>query len=239
MKCAMVSPVGSTSAARCVELGRRVAIRLEHERRVFLASTRMADHLSSGQPIHPWYLRRHRIETVHRIRLTARTDALSLARLIDENYDAAREWARYVCEELSHDRMFVADLKRLGVSERDIGQTPPFQSTRRLLAWIDASIKSDGALAAIAYSLVVEWNSDRTSPSVLRAVSSQFGAHVAVGLRVHVQTDVREDHYVLMLRLAAALCRTEARAVRLIAMISDVSGLLREYFDELALSSSH
>ena len=135
---------------------------MEEESEKFFKAVPQSGHLTEESgPLDENYYIRHRIETVKRIRLTAKTDALALARMIDENYEAARDWSTYTAEELSHDRLYLADLRKHGYTDGQVIATEPFGATSAMLRYLETSIERVGSIAAVAYSVFVEWNSDR------------------------------------------------------------------------------
>ena len=99
---------------------------LVREGQRFLATVPYASHLTDPTAdLNEAYYLRHRVETIKRIRLTSKVDALALACLVDQDYDAARRWSQYVAEELGHDRLFLRDLMHHGY-------TPGKASSNRL-----------------------------------------------------------------------------------------------------------
>src|SRR5206468_10667470 len=113
-----------------------------------------ATHLiDEKQELDQEYYVRHRIETVKRIRLTSKTDAFALARMVDEDYEAARWWSRYIAQELNHDLLYMKDLKQHGYTKRMIAVIEPFPSTIAMVDYIFEQILYIGALVAVAYSL--------------------------------------------------------------------------------------
>jgi hypothetical protein len=206
---------------------------IEAEVRLFLDRTPAASHLTDpAQPLDLTYYLRHRVETVKRIWLTSRTDALALAAMVDEDYDAARLWAPYVSEELGHDLLFLRDLRAHGVSLDDVRSTPLFPSTTAMVAQLEREIEALGSLPAVAYSLFVEWNSERYSARVTEKAERQFGADRERGSRSHLGIDEAEGHYVTMVRIAAALLRTTPFS-QLERLTRDIAGHFRGYFGEL------
>src|SRR5262245_2088157 len=117
---------------------------MEEEAVRFLAEVPFASHLTDSEPLDIAYYVRHRIETIKRIRFTARTYALALAAMVDEDYEAARPWAAYVAEELGHDTMFLEDLASHGVTAATVDATPPFAATRELIGYLDDNIRRYG-----------------------------------------------------------------------------------------------
>ena len=216
------------------ELADRVQAILVEEGRRYLAEVPRASHLTDEAPLDVGYYVRHRIETIWRIWLTARTDALALASMLDEDYDSAREWSRYIAEELDHDTMFLADLTRHGVTVEDVRSTRPFPATRAMLAEMETEIARVGSIPAVAYSLFVEWNADRFSGrAVEKARAALSDAHVA-GARRHADFDRDESHLPMILRICRRLIDARAdRAKELERSVRSIAAHFRAYFTEL------
>jgi len=215
------------------ELARDLDELMEAEAAVFVAHVPYASHLTDGQSLNVAYYVRHRIETIKRIRLTAQTDAVALARMIDEDYDAARLWGRYICEELDHDKMFLADLEKHGVTAAVVDATQPFAATDDMIRYIARRTDEVGSIAAVAYSIFVEWNSARYSaPAVMKAAAAFSREHVA-GSSSHLAIDLDEDHYDVMVDIAHRLLKGGAPEQILMPLIRDIAALFRRYFEEL------
>jgi hypothetical protein len=215
-------------------LGIRLDEIMEEEAARFLATVPFAAHLTDdSEPLCEAYYIRHRIETVARIRLTSRTDALALARMVEQDYEAARVWSRYICEELDHDRIFLEDLARHGWSAEAVLATAPLPATVRLLQFLDDRLVEVGPLSAVAYSIFVEWNSERYSPRAVGRAAARFSpAHVA-GAASHTGIDAAEDHYESMVDVAERLLRPLGDHRVLEDLIRRIAALFREYFTEL------
>lgn len=192
-----------------------------------------AGHLSDPSvPLHGPYYTRHRIETVHRIRLTSRLDALALAAMVRENYDSARHWSRYVTDELHHDLLFLDDLAAMGCPASVVLNTPPFESTLAMVDDLIGAIDRVGGLSAVAYSLFVEWNSERGSPAAVDRAEARYGPHAVAGARRHLGIDTDANHYELILGIASVLLAGRDIAV-LETLLRRVGAHLRTYFSEL------
>lgn len=216
--------------------------RLEHELEemltrnaaLFVEEVPSASHLTDDAPLDPGYYVRHRIETIKRIRGTAKTDALSLAAMVDEDYEAARLWSHYTAEELGHDVMFEEDLAAHGVTREEIEATPPFASTTAMLEYLTRQIAVLGSLPAVAYSLLVEWNSARYSGRAIAKARQTFGEDHVRRSSEHFSIDETEDHYSTMVEVAHRVLgarRYEPKV--LFGLIDDIAELLRWYFVEL------
>lgn len=180
------------------------------------------------------YYVRHRIETVKRIWGTARTDALALASMVEEDYEASRLWAEYIAEELNHDRLYLRDLAKHGYSTEEVRSVPQLPATQDLLGFLTTEIASCGALPAVCYSIFVEWNSARYSrPAVDRAEDFLSREHVS-GSRSHLSIDEEEDHYSVMVNVASRLLQREHSNVDLAnEYLRTISFLLSNYFVQL------
>jgi hypothetical protein len=216
------------------ELERKISRHLDGAVARIVSTTPHADHLiASREELNEEYYIRHRIETVWRIRLTAKTDAMALARMIDEDYAAARWWSGYVAEELGHDLLYLADLQQHGLSEGDVLRTPPLPSTQRLLEYMAQKIDELGSLPAVAYSVFVEWNSERVSALAVERASRRFGPAYVEGSRKHTGIDENEKHYSLMLDVVYRLLQLRGTERLLFDLLNDFSDFFAAYFQEL------
>jgi hypothetical protein len=202
---------------------------------LFASMVPRADHLSrSTAPLDQAYYLRHRVETVRRIWETARTDALALAVMIGEDYDAARLWADYLREEMNHDKLYLSDLARHGITAPMVAATPPFAATVRLLATLERRIAEFGSLPAVAYSVFVEWNSKQASPAATERAEAAFGAAFVKGAKAHIAIDEREQHDDMMLDVAKAVLTARHYPEDLLTMLlAEFGALFRDYFVEL------
>lgn len=231
----VAEPVAETTAAPELAAFRAaVDAALLQEARLF-AAVPGAGHLTrQDAPLDPVYYLRHRIEVVHRIRATARSDALALACMLGEDYEAARLWAEYAEEEMNHDRLYLADLERHGLSRARVLGTPPFPATHRLLAYLDRRTAELGSLPAVAYALFVEWNSRQAGPQAVARAAERFGPDCVRGAHAHVEIDQRDDHDEMMYEVAYRVCRARGLATEvLIQLLHDIGQLQRGYFAEL------
>lgn len=207
---------------------------MQREVEQFLATVPYASHLTDpDQELDTDYYLRHRVETIKRIRMTSKTDALALACMVEEDYDAARWWSQYVAEELGHDVLFMNDLRQYGYTNDAVEEVEPFQSTKTLLEYLTKNIESTGSLAAVAYSLFVEWNSERYSPRVVEKAEKKYSASYVSGSKAHLAIDKNEGHYETMLDITHSLLIKYGDENVLIDLIKHISGFFRDYFCEL------
>ncbi|HVG29355.1 MAG TPA: iron-containing redox enzyme family protein [Pyrinomonadaceae bacterium] len=201
--------------------------------RIF-AEVPYAGHLTGGDDLDDAYYLRHRVETIRRIRMTSKTDALALFHMVGEDYDAARRWAHYTAQELNHDLLYMKDLRRHGMTDEAVAAVEPFASTAAMVDYLLIMINLTGALPAVAYSLFVEWNSARGSARVVEKAERKYsGAHVA-GSRAHVGIDDDQDHYAMVLDIAhRLLARGGGGEEQLFGLLREIAGFFRVYFKEL------
>lgn len=180
------------------------------------------------------YYVRHRIETVKRIYATAKTDALALYNMIDLNYDASRLWAKYLEEEMNHDKLFLLDVGKFGVSKEDVINTAPFNATNELITYLERSMRSEGPISAVAYSVCVEWNSEKVAGRVAEKVKSKYGKEYVKGVHAHTKIDENEDHLGEMLEIAEMILNTSEMTIeRFSEILLEIMDVLSNYFVEL------
>lgn len=194
---------------------------------------RAAQLTDASLPFDEQYYFLHRIETVRRIRLTARIDALALAKMIEEDYEAARLWSDYATEELQHDRLYLADLRKHGYTVEEVLKTEPLDSTRELISFLEQELSRAGSIAAVAYSIVVEWNSARFSKPAVERAEREYGKNKVKGSKAHLAIDIDEDHYNMMVKIVHRLLQTSCNIPTLIRLITSICQLFRNYFEEL------
>lgn len=200
----------------------------------FVSTVPYATHLTDrNQRLHECYYLRHRVETIKRIRMTSKTDALALYYMVEEDYDAARWWSRYTSEELDHDVLYMKDLKEHGYTDELVAKIEPFQSTKDMLGYLTTQIEKNGSLAAVAYSVFVEWNSERFSAKVVKKAEVQYSSMHVSGSKAHVGIDENEDHYQVMLDVVHRLVSKRGDEQVLIHLIHAISKYFCAYFTEL------
>jgi hypothetical protein len=193
-----------------------------------------ATHLTDdAQELNEDYYLRHRIETIKRIRMTSRTDALALARMVEEDYEAARWWGHYTAQEMTHDLLYMKDLRQHGLTDEDVAAVQPFSSTVAMLDYLTRNIAEVGSIAAVAYSIFVEWNSERASMTTVEKVEKKYSKSHVSGSKAHVGIDQNEDHYAMMLDVVHRLLALYPDETVLLNLLMDIAGYFAAYFNEL------
>jgi hypothetical protein len=135
---------------------------------------------------------------------------------------------------MNHDKLYLADLARHGVTAEAVKATPPFASTARLLATLEVRIAEFGSLPAVAYSVFVEWNAKQASPAAAERVEAAFGPAYVKGARAHIAIDEREQHDDMMIEVAVAVLTARRYPDDLLpALLAEFGALFRAYFVEL------
>lgn len=225
---------GSDSLKDLDQLAYVVDCVLTEEVEKILQNTPRATHLTKqDEELDERYYIRHRIETVARIRLSSRFDALALARMVGEDYPASRLWSRYVAQELSHDLLFINDLQTHGISEETVLQTPPFRATTEMVNFIEGKIEQLGSIPAVAYSICTEWNADRAAMAVVTKAERRFSAVHVSGAKAHLGIDISDDHYGMMLNVAHRLLNRHGNEETLVTLLLQIMSYYQRYFEEL------
>ncbi|NOR63979.1 MAG: hypothetical protein GQ535_16030 [Rhodobacteraceae bacterium] len=201
---------------------------------IYFDTVDYANHLTDGSDeLNELYYLRHRVETITRIRMTAALDALALSKMLPLDYEAARKWAKYTLQEMNHDKMFMGDLKRHGVSEDQVFGMEPLPATVEMGTFLEDKIVNWSPLAAVAYSLFVEWNSDQYSEQTVDRAEVKYSSSHVKGARAHVNFDVNEDHLEIMFGVAHSLLTSEQQMQQLLETCQVISKLFRDYFQQL------
>ncbi len=206
----------------------------ESELQIYFNIVDYADHLTNKQhELNEQYYLRHRVETVKRIRMTTSTDALALSQIAKINYPMARKWGLYTVQEMNHDKMFLTDIKKHNLSPEYVNSITPFEATKNMGEYLANVISGGEPLGAVGYSLFVEWNSDRYSPSVVEKAEEKFSSKHVKGSKAHVQFDVNEDHLEMIFEISYSLLRSNDHLEEFTKILKSISKYFREYFQEL------
>lgn len=210
----------------------------QDELAIYFDTVDYAKHLTeNSEELNELYYLRHRIETIKRIRMTAALDALALSKMLSTNYEAARKWAKYTLQEMNHDKMFMGDLKRHGLNEEQVDSVQPMLATVQKGKFLEDKILNWGPLAAVAYSLFVEWNSDQYSEKTVERAEEKYTVSHVKGSRAHVNFDIHEDHLEIMFGVAHDLLTSEQHFEELLEVCKSISSMFRDYFQELYQST--
>jgi hypothetical protein len=193
-----------------------------------------ARHQLEGKDIHLGYYRRHNIETILRLRRKRTIDALAIRYFTKVDPVAAKAWAHYTDDEMLHDRLFAADLEKVGVSKEQIYSTEPLLSTKLLTGYLQYGIEYEGTPLALLVSVYfVEYVTTRTQPDWLDNLEKSLGKDKIKGQRAHVGTDLDDHHDDFVWTVLETLVHSEADEEKALRHLQDIARLWEMYFLEL------
>lgn len=186
-----------------------------------------------GSEIHQEYYKRHLIETAWRIRLLRVSESKALAEIAKRSPEAAQTWARYEQEEMIHDKLFMDDLGRMGVSKDLVFATEPYLSTKLLTGYFSYLLDHEGPLGVVAYSYLVEYVNVKIDPDKIKGMKSALGEEKIKGQIAHTHTDLTDDHPGEVWDVLRYLIRSERDIENLYRYFTEHQRILAMYFHEI------
>lgn len=216
------------------ELRKRVDAILDTYIKDFYETVPFAQHQKNAAELNLDYYKRHNIETILRLRRKRTIDALAIKYFTKVDPVQAKAWAHYTDDEMLHDRLFAADLAKVGVTKDQIYSTEPMLSTKLLTGYLQYGMEfEDSPLALIASVYFVEYVTTRTQPEWLDNLESVLGQENVKGARAHVNTDLDDDHDDFVWRVMSTLVTTDADEQKVVEHLDHVYWLWKLYFVEL------
>jgi len=193
-----------------------------------------ARHQLEDSDINLAYYKRHNIETILRLRRKRTIDALALRYFTKTDPVTAKAWAHYTDDEMLHDRLFAADLAKVGVGKDEIYSTEPFLATKLLTGYLQYGIEFEGTpLALITSVYFVEYTTTRTQPAWLDNLEKSLGGENIKGQRAHVGTDLDDKHDDFVWGVLETLVNSPDDEEKVLRHLADVYRLWQMYFVEL------
>jgi hypothetical protein len=193
-----------------------------------------ARYLLSGTDISKELFRRHTTETILRIRLARVADSKALCLFTKSDPVAAQKWAKYTEEEMLHDRLFLKDLKNLGVDEATVYGTDPFLATKLLQGYLYYTLEHEGPRGLITKSYFVEYTTRKTQGLWNENVKKSLGDKATKGAEAHLSYDVDEDHSADVWNVLMTMVKSKEEEERVLYHLRVYFGLFIAYFNELA-----
>ena len=216
------------------QLRARIDALLDQRIERFHREVPFAEHMLSGDAIDMAYYKRHNVETVLRIRLKRVVDAWAIRYFTKHDPVRAKAWSHYTEDEMLHDRMFVHDLKAVGMTEEEIYSTQPFLATKLMMGYLLAGLEYDDTpLALVASVYFVEYTTTRTQPKWLDHLEKVLGKDKVAGARAHANIDIEDKHDDFVWEVLVSLLHGPDDELRLIEHIESVYKLYAAYFHEL------
>lgn len=186
-----------------------------------------------GKAIDLDYYKRHLMETIIRIGYNNEVDSYSLYKIGFKDNLLAQKLAQYLAEEFGHDSLFLADLKKFGITEEEVKATPPLFSTQLLLGYLYYSINEDGPLPTMVWNWFVEWYSDNYNRTITQKAAMEFGEEKVKGSKGHLDVDDEEDHVGLMFTTIEAAIKKDGDVEKAKELLVNFVNLIGMYFQEL------
>ncbi len=200
----------------------------------FYETVPYAQHQKNSAELNLDYYKRHNIETILRLRRKRTVDALAIKYFTKVDPVQAKAWAHYTDDEMLHDRLFAADLAKVGVTKDQIYSTEPLLSTKLLTGYLQYGMEfEDSPMALITSVYFVEYVTTRTQPDWLDNLGSVLGEENVKGARAHVNTDLDDDHDDFVWRVLSTLITSEADEQKVVEHLNHVYWLWKLYFVEL------
>jgi hypothetical protein len=200
----------------------------------FYKTVPFAQHQLNSADLNLEYYKRHNIETILRLRRKRTIDALALRYFTKVDPVQAKAWAHYTDDEMLHDKLFAADLAKVGVSKQEIYSTEPLLSTKLLTGYLQYGIEfEDSPLALITSVYFVEYTTTRTQPDWLENLEKVLGPDNLKGQRAHVNTDLDDDHDDFVWRVLTSLIKSPQDEEKVMAHLRDIYWLWKLYFVEI------
>jgi hypothetical protein len=215
------------------EFRQEVTAFIDAEIERFYAEVPSASHLAKSSAVNPEYFKRHTIETILRIRLARMADGKAISVLAKSHPRVAASWAKYAEEEMLHDRMFLKDLERLGVSADDVYGSEPLAATKLLQGYLYYTLEHEGALGLLCKAFFIEYSTLKTQKEWNDNIARNFGPEAIKGAAAHLSYDDAEDHSGDVWNALSALVTTPADEARVLGHLRVYANLLRAYFAEL------
>ncbi|HWU86134.1 MAG TPA: iron-containing redox enzyme family protein [Kofleriaceae bacterium] len=216
------------------ELRARIDTLLNHFIKRFYAESPAARHLREAASVDLEMFKGHTVQTILRIRLARMADAKALLLFAKSDPIAAQRWAKYAEEEMLHDKLFLKDLKKLGMEEAAIYATEPFLATKLLQGYLYYTLEHEGPMGLIAKAYFLEYTSRATQSEWNANIRKSLGPDAVRGADAHINIDIGEDHSTDVWNVLASLVNGPKDEARLEAHIHTFFGLFSAYFADLA-----
>lgn len=219
------------------EFHARTNARLDKMIELFYESSPAARYLATSSSIDKKLFARHTIETILRIRLARIADAKVIHQFAKSDPFAAQKWSKYTEEEMLHDRLFLKDLKNLGVSEESVYATDPLLATKLLQGYLYYTIEHEGPRGLLCKSYFVEYTTKKTQAMWNGNVKRALGEQAVKGAEAHLNYDLAEDHSADVWNVLMTVVNSPEDEARVLAHLEVYYGLFVAYFGELAASA--
>ncbi|MGW0210926.1 iron-containing redox enzyme family protein [Streptomyces sp. NPDC003233] len=224
----------NTSRDQFPELHARVDAKLDAFIEDFYRDVPFARHFLDSGSVDMGYYKRHTIETILRIRRKRTVDAHIIRYFTLHDPRRAKIWANYTDDEMLHDRLFMADLEKVGLTVEEVYGTDPLLATKLLNGYFLYYLEyEDSPMAGIASSYFLEYTTRKTQPDWLENLEKQMGREKVKGAWAHVNQDIEEDHTDVVWNTLTSLINGPEDEARLLKHMDELYELFTMYFREV------
>jgi hypothetical protein len=201
-------------------------------------ATPAARYLATSSTIDQHLFARHTVETILRIRLARFADSKVIAYFTMTNPLAAQRWCKYTGERMLHDRLFLTDLRHLGVSDETVYGTEPLLATELLQGYLYYTLEHEGPRGLLSKAYFVEYTSRKTQAAWNDNVKRALGEQAVIGAEAHLDYQREEDHATEIWNVLMSMVKSPEDEARVVYHLEVYYGLFLAYFNELA-STTH
>jgi hypothetical protein len=191
-------------------------------------------YLASSKQVDVELFKRHTVETILRIRLARIADSKAILLFTKNDPVAAHKWAKYMEEEMLHDKLFLKDLKNVGMEEAQVYGADPLLATKLLQGYLYYTLEHEGARGLITKSYFVEYTTRKTQALWNENIKRSLGDQAVRGAEAHLSYDVDEDHSTDVWNVLMTMVKSREDEERVLGHLHVYFGLFNAYFNELA-----
>lgn len=212
--------------------------RLDGMIETFCEATPAARYLATSSSIDKELFVRHTIETILRIRLARTADSKVIQHFTRTNPFAAQKWSKHTQETMLLDRLFLKDLRHLGVSEETVYGTDPLLATQLLQGYLYYTIEHDGPRGLLSESYFVEYLTRKTQALWNANIKRALGEQAVTGAEALLDYHIEDDHVTEIWNILMSLVKTLDDEARVLRHLEVYYGLFIAYFNELAITTN-
>jgi hypothetical protein len=205
-------------------------LRLDSMIAAFFDATPMARGLANATSIDRELFVRHTVETILRIRLARIADTKVIQHFARTNPFAAQKWCRYTEQEMLQDRLFLEDLRAIGVDAEAVYGADPLLATKLLQGYLYYTIEHEGPSGILSKSYFVEYMTRKAHElwSAVRRVEGEPAAEV------HLLHQLEVDLSALVWNVLMSVVKSADEEARVLRHLEVYCGLFIAYFRELS-----
>lgn len=204
----------------------------------FYEATPAARYLATSGSVDEHLIMRHTVETILRLRLARCADSKVIQYFTRTNPYAAQKWCKYTGERMLHDRLFLKDLRTLGVSDETVYDTEPLLATELLQGYLYYTLEHEGPRGLLSEAYFAEYTFRTTLAAWNANLRRALGEHAVQGAEAHREYHLEEDHVTEVWNVLMSVVKTPDDEARVHYHLDVYYGLFLAYFNELA-STTH